>query len=289
MKIAFIGLGVMGSRIAAHLSAENFDVHVYNRSREKSEKWLKDHKGKFAATPKEACKDADLCFCCVTDGPDVESVVLGDNGAIFGIKKGGIIVDHTTTSAEISRNIYEKAIRRHVFFLHAPVSGGEVGAKEGTLTIMCGGDKEAFNKSKQFFKIYAREYQLIGPAGSGQLSKMVNQICIAGVIQSLSEGLHFGVRQGLDMKKVISVISKGAAQSWQMENRAYSMLENKFNFGFAVDLMRKDLRICIEHARLDKISLPVTSLVDQFYNELQLMGHGRSDTSSLAARFSDVK
>jgi len=281
-KVAFLGLGVMGYPMAGHLKNKGgHEVTVYNRTGAKAEKWVAHYGGRSAATPKAAAEGQDFVMCCVGNDNDLREVTLGANGAFHGVKKGAVFVDHTTASAEIAREIHAAAKAKSVAFLDAPVSGGQAGAQNGKLTIMVGGDAEPFKTAEPVMAHYGRAVTLMGPAGSGQLTKMVNQICIAGVVQGLAEGLNFAVRAGLDGKTVIDVISKGAAQSWQMENRGTTMLEGKFDFGFAVDWMRKDLGICLAAARANGAALPVTALVDQFYARVQAHGGGRWDTSSL--------
>ena len=261
MKVAFVGLGVMGSHMAGHLAAHGHDVSVYNRTGEKATAWIKTNKGRVSDSPKLACEGAEVAICCVGDDPDVEAVVHGENGMMAGLSSGSILVDHTTTSAVLATTISQKTVARGVEFIDAPVSGGEAGAKDGRLTIMCGGSQAAFERCESIFSAYAKHSQLLGTSGSGQTAKMVNQICIAGLVQGLSEGIAFGLANGLDMRAVIEVISKGAAQSWQMENRATTMIDGEYDFGFAVDWMRKDLRICLEQARASGVSLPVASLL----------------------------
>jgi 3-hydroxyisobutyrate dehydrogenase-like beta-hydroxyacid dehydrogenase len=282
-KVAFLGLGVMGYPMAGHLLKKGgHDVTVYNRSAAKAQQWVKEYGGRSAATPREAAKDCDFVLMCVGNDDDVRSVVYGDNGALAGMKKGSILVDHTTASAVLARELFEKSKSQSVGFIDAPVSGGQAGAVNGQLGIMCGGEEAIFAKAKPVIDIYAKMAALIGAPGAGQLTKMVNQICIAGLVQGLSEGLAFAKKSGLDVEKVISVISKGAAQSWQMENRWKQMNEVKFDgFGFAVDWMRKDLGICLEEAKKTGARLPVTALVDQFYSHIQARGGRRWDTSSL--------
>ena len=282
-KIAFLGLGVMGYPMAGHLLKKGgHEVTVYNRSAAKSAQWAKEYGGKSAPTPREAASGADLAAMGVGNDDDVRSVVYGENGALAGLKKDAILVDHTTASAVLARELFEATQKRGVGFVDAPVSGGQAGAVNGQLGIMCGGDEAAFAKAKPVLELYAKSCVLIGPAGSGQLTKMVNQICIAGLVQGLAEGLAFAKKSNLDVEKVISVISKGAAQSWQMENRWKQMNEVKFDgFGFAVDWMRKDLGICLEEAKKNGARLPVTALVDQFFAQIQARGGRRWDTSSL--------
>lgn len=284
MKVAFVGLGVMGFHMAGHLSSAGHTVTVFNRTSEKAKSWSEKFGGRVADSPADACKDVDFAFCCVGDDPDVEAVVNGDDGMLRCLRAGAVLVDHTTTSATLAVSLYEIAKSQGVDFLDAPVSGGEAGAQNGSLTVMCGGDADVFEKCGPLFEAYAKQFRLIGPAGSGQLAKMVNQICIAGLVQGLSEGVAFGLSNGLDMNTVIDVISKGAAQSWQMDNRAETMAKGEYDFGFAVDWMRKDLRICLEQARDSDVTLPVAALVDQFYADIQSRGGGRWDTSSLIDR-----
>jgi len=280
-KTAFIGLGVMGYPMAGHKAAKGHEVTVYNRTTAKAEKWAEEHGGSFAATPREAAADADVVCACVGNDDDLRSVVYGDDGILAGMKEGAIFVDHTTASADVAREIAEKAAEKGIRFIDAPVSGGQAGAENGMLTVMCGGEAEPFEEAKPVMDCYAQAVTLLGPVGSGQLCKMVNQICIAGLVQGLSEGINFGTKAGLDMKKVIDVISKGAAQSWQMDNRAATMIDDEFEFGFAVDWMRKDLGICFQEAKNNGARLPVTALVDQFYAGVQAKGGNRWDTSSL--------
>ena len=282
-KVAFLGLGVMGYPMAGHLLKKGgHDVTVYNRTRAKAEQWAKEYGGRHAGTPREAAKDCDFVMMCVGNDDDVRSVVYGDSGALAGMKKGAILVDHTTASAIAAREVHAKAKAAGIGFIDAPVSGGQAGAQNGQLGIMCGGEEAMFAKAKPVIDVYAKMAALIGAPGAGQLTKMVNQICIAGLVQGLSEGLAFAKKSNLDLEKVISVISKGAAQSWQMENRWKQMNEVKFDgFGFAVDWMRKDLGICLEEADKTGARLPVTALVDQFYAHVQARGGRRWDTSSL--------
>jgi 3-hydroxyisobutyrate dehydrogenase len=281
MKLAFLGLGVMGYPMAGHLKKNGHDVTVYNRTTAKAKAWAGEYGGNFKETPAEAASGCDIVFMCVGNDHDVREVATSPKGALAGMKKGAILADHTTASAEVAREVYTAAKSKGVAFLDAPVSGGQAGAQNGKLTVMVGGDPEPFKVVEPVMAHYGRAVTLMGPAGSGQLTKMVNQICIAGVVQGLSEGLNFAVRAGLDGKKVIDVISKGAAQSWQMENRGTTMLEGKFDFGFAVDWMRKDLAICFAEARRNGASLPVSALVDQFYARVQERGGKRWDTSAL--------
>ena len=278
---AFIGLGVMGFPMAGHLKAKGHEVTVYNRTAARAEVWIAKHGGKRGATPAEAAKGAEVVFVCVGNDHDVRSVLYGPTGALAGLGRGAVLVDHTTASAELAREIAEKAQGQGVHFLDAPVSGGQAGAEKGMLTVMVGGESEAFDRTKPVIDSYARACVLMGAHGSGQLAKMVNQICIAGLLQGLSEGMNFAARAGLDGAKLIETISKGAAQSWQMENRAHTMLAGKFDFGFAVDWMRKDLSICLAEAKRNGARLPATALVDQFYAQVQARGGGRWDTSSL--------
>jgi 3-hydroxyisobutyrate dehydrogenase len=283
-KVAFLGLGVMGFPMAGHLKAKGgHEVTVYNRTRAKADKWVSEHGGKAAATPREAAQGQDFVMACVGNDDDLRQVTLGDNGAFHGMAKGAVFVDHTTASAEIARELNAAAGKAGFGFIDAPVSGGQAGAENGALTVMCGGDAAPYGRAEPVIAAYARMCKLLGPAGSGQLTKMVNQICIAGVVQGLSEAIHFGKKAGLDIEAVIATISKGAAQSWQMENRYKTMNEGKFDFGFAVDWMRKDLGICMAEANNNGAHLPVTALVDQFYSQVQEMGGKRWDTSSLIA------
>ncbi len=282
-KVAFLGLGVMGFPMAGHLS-QKYDVTVYNRSTDKAKKWENEYNGELAETPLEAAKGADFVFCCVGNDDDLKAVLLGDRGAFNSMKQGSLLVDHTTCSAKVTRELVSFATKRGIGFLDAPVSGGQAGAESGQLTIMCGGSEEHYNRARPIISNYSKFSSLIGPSGSGQLTKMVNQICIAGLIQALAEGLNFSKKANLDGEKVLDVISKGAAGSWQMQNRGKSMLEDKFNFGFAVDWMKKDLNICLDEANLNKAKLPITALVNQFYSDVQDIGGGRFDTSSLIKR-----
>ena len=283
-KVAFIGLGVMGYPMAGHLAKRGgHDVTVYNRTAAKAAKWVAEHGGKSAATPKAAAGGADFVFTCVGNDDDLRSVVFGPDGILAGMKSRAILVDNTTASAIVARELHAAGKTKGVAFLDAPVSGGQAGAENGQLTVMVGGDQVAFDKAKPVIDAYAKMVGHMGPVGSGQLTKMVNQICIAGVVQGLAEGIHFAKRAGLDVDKVIGVISKGAAQSWQMENRHKTMNTGKFDFGFAVDWMRKDLAIALAEARGNGAKLPLSALVDQFYAEVQAMGGKRWDTSSLIA------
>jgi 3-hydroxyisobutyrate dehydrogenase len=291
-NVAFLGLGVMGYPMAGHLKTKGGnDVSVYNRTGTKAERWITQYGGRRAATPKAAAEGQDFVMVCVGNDNDLREVMLGVDGAFHGMKKGAVLVDHTTASAEIARQLYAEAKTRGFDFIDAPVSGGQAGAENGALTVMCGGDAEPFARAEKIIAAYARACTLMGSSGSGQLAKMVNQICIAGLVQGLSEALHFAMRSGLDIEKLIATISKGAAQSWQMENRYKTMVAGKFDFGFAVDWMRKDLSICMAEARRNGALLPVTALIDQFYSEVQKMGGSRWDTSSLIARLerSDLK
>ena len=284
-NVAFIGLGVMGYPMAGYISKGGHNVTVFNRTKSKAEKWIKEYKGKMAETPAEAAKDAEYVFTCVGNDNDLREVTFGDNGAFKTIKKGAIYIDNTTASATIAREIYEYAKKNGFGALDAPVSGGQAGAENGALTVMIGGDQADFDKAKDKIDCYSKKMKLLGKAGCGQLAKMVNQICIAGLVQGLSEGINFGMKAGLNMEDVIEVISKGAAQSWQMENRYKTMIDDKFDFGFAVDWMRKDLKIAMDEAKNNGSLLPVTELVDKFYGEVQGLGGNRWDTSSLIKRF----
>jgi 3-hydroxyisobutyrate dehydrogenase len=284
-KVAFLGLGVMGYPMARHLKQKGgHDVTVYNRTFAKAEKWVAEYGGRAAKTPREAAEGQDFVMMCVGNDNDVREVALGKDGAFSGMGKGKVFVDHTTASAEVARELYSAAKKAGFDSIDAPVSGGSSGAENGVLTVMCGGDQAAWDKADKVIAAYARMCRLLGGAGSGQLAKMVNQICIAGLVQALSEGIHFAKRAGLDIEALIDTISKGAAQSWQMENRYKTIMAGKFDFGFAVDWMRKDLSICLAEARRNGANLPVTALVDQFYAEVQKMGGNRWDTSSLFAR-----
>lgn len=280
-KIAFLGLGVMGFPMAGHLASKGYDVVVYNRSESKSEEWLKQHKGTSASTPREATQECDIVFACVGNDDDVRSVVYGDNGALAGMESQAVFVDHTTASANLAHELAEAAKEKNIGFIDAPVSGGQAGAENGVLTVMCGGNETTFTKVQPVIDSYARAVTLMGDVGAGQLTKMVNQICIAGLLQGLSEGMNFALNAGLDPETVVDVISKGAAGSWQMENRALTMADDKFDFGFAVNWMRKDLKIVLEEAQRNKARLPATALIDQFYAQVQERGGGRWDTSSL--------
>ena len=284
-NVAFIGLGVMGYPMAGYISKGGHNVTVFNRTKSKAEKWIKDYKGKIAETPAEAAKDAEYIFTCVGNDNDLKEVTFGEKGAFNSIKKGSVYIDNTTASATLAREIYEYAKKNGFGSLDAPVSGGQAGAENGALTVMIGGDQKDFDKAKDKIDCYSKKMKLLGGAGNGQLAKMVNQICIAGLVQGLSEGINFGMKAGLNMHDVIEVISKGAAQSWQMENRYKTMIDDKFDFGFAVDWMRKDLKIAMDEAKNNGSLLPVTELVDKFYGEVQVLGGNRWDTSSLIKRF----
>ena len=280
-RLAFLGLGVMGHPMAGHLARAGHQVTVFNRNNAKAQQWVATYGGTAAATPADAAKAADIVMMCVGNDGDVRQVITGDNGALGGMQAGAILVDHTTASALVAREMHAASKARGVAFVDAPVSGGQAGAESGKLTIMCGGDPDAFAKVDSVLQHYARAVTLMGGPGSGQLTKMVNQICIAGMVQGLSEAINFGMKAGLDVERVLDVISKGAAQSWQMENRGKTMVADKFEFGFAVDWMRKDLSIVLDEARKNGAQLPVTALVDQFYGQVQKMGGNRWDTSSL--------
>ncbi len=284
MRLAFVGLGVMGHPMAGHWAAAGHEVVVFNRTAERAEAWCAQHGGRSAATPREAATGAELVAVCVGDDDDVRSVVLGEDGVLAGLAEGGVLVDHTTASAALARELEAAARPRDVGFLDAPVSGGQAGAESGALTVMVGGEEGVFDRALPALEVYARSVRLLGPAGAGQLTKMVNQICIAGVLEGLAEGLAFAERAGLDAAAVIDVISKGAAQSWQMENRSATMIEGRYDFGFAVDWMRKDLAIALAEGRRNGARLPLTALVDQFYADVQGAGGGRWDTSSLLTR-----
>jgi 3-hydroxyisobutyrate dehydrogenase len=284
-KVAFLGLGVMGYPMAGHLKRKGgHEVTVYNRTAAKAEKWVSQHGGARAPTPRQAAEGQDFVMACVGNDDDLREVTLGPDGAFAGVKKGAVFIDHTTASANIARELYAEASARGFDFIDAPVSGGQAGAENGALTVMCGGDAPPYGRAEGVIMAYARMCKRLGPAGAGQLTKMVNQICIGGLVQALAEGLHFARKADLDVEAVIETISKGAAQSWQMENRYRTMNAGKFDFGFAVDWMRKDLAICLAEARRNGAQLPVTALVDQFYAEVQRMGGRRWDTSSLFAR-----
>ena len=284
-NVAFIGLGVMGYPMAGYISKAGHNVTVFNRTKSKAEKWINEYKGKMAETPAEAAKDSEYIFTCVGNDNDLREVTFGDNGAFKTIKKGSVYIDNTTASATIAREIHEYAKKNGFGSLDAPVSGGQAGAENGALTVMIGGDQADFEKAKDKIDCYSKKMKLLGGPGNGQLAKMVNQICIAGLVQGLSEAINFGMKAGLNMEDVIEVISKGAAQSWQMENRYKTMIDDKFDFGFAVDWMRKDLKIAMDEAKNNGSLLPVTELVDKYYGEIQEMGGNRWDTSSLIRRF----
>ncbi|MBC5765078.1 NAD(P)-dependent oxidoreductase [Ramlibacter albus] len=283
-KVAFLGLGVMGFPMAGHLALAGHKVTVYNRSSEKALAWCKEFTGAYAPTPREAVADCDFVFSCVGNDDDVRAIMLGADGAFAGMKPGAILVDHTTASANVAREMYAEAKKRGLQFVDGPVSGGQAGAQNGLLTVMCGGDEAAFDAVKPVAMCFSRAFTLLGPAGAGQLTKMVNQIAIAGLVQGLSEAIAFGQKAGLDMNLVLEVIGKGAAQSWQMDNRGKTMIEGKFDFGFATAWMRKDLGIALEEAKRNGARLPVTALVDQFYADIKEMGGARWDTSSLIKR-----
>ena len=283
-NVSFIGLGVMGYPMAGYISKAGHNVTVYNRTGTKADKWIKEHKGLKADSPAKAADGADYIFTCVGNDNDLREVTFGSNGIFKTIKKNAIYIDNTTASATIAREIYDYSKKNNFGFLDAPVSGGQAGAENGALTVMIGGDQENFDKAKDKINCYSKKMKLLGGAGSGQLAKMVNQICIAGLVQGLSEGINFGMKAGLNMEDVIEVISKGAAQSWQMDNRYKTMIEDKYNFGFAVDWMRKDLKIALEEAKKNNSLLPVTEIVDKYYGEVQKLGGSRWDTSSLIKR-----
>ncbi len=284
MKVAFIGLGVMGYPMAGHLANAGHNVTVYNRTTAKAQKWVSEYQGEYAETPSEAAKGADIVFMCVGNDDDLRSVVYGEQGVLASMHEGSYLVDHTTTSAEVAREVAAQAKLQGIAFLDAPVSGGQAGAENGVLTVMVGGDEADFNVVQPVMAAFSRFSQLLGEVGSGQLCKMVNQICIAGVVQGLAEGLHFAKQAGLDGEKVIETISKGAAGSWQMENRYKTMWAGEYEFGFAVDWMRKDLGIALDEAKANGATLPMTATVDQYYADVQALGGGRFDTSSLLAR-----
>ena len=280
-NVSFIGLGVMGYPMAGHLQNNDYNVTVYNRTTAKAEKWVEEYKGTMAKTPGEASLSSEIIFMCVGRDEDIMEVMEGEDGILSKVTEGSIIVDHTTASAEIARNYYQKLKEKKLSFLDAPVSGGQAGAENGVLSIMIGGDEKDYNTVKSVLTSYGKAIELIGPSGSGQIAKMINQICIAGLVQGLSEAMAFGKKSNVDMEKVLSVISKGAAQSWQMENRYRTMLDGKFDYGFAVDWMRKDLSICFNEADKNGAILPVTKIVDKYYEEVQKNGGNRFDTSSL--------
>jgi 3-hydroxyisobutyrate dehydrogenase len=282
--VAFLGLGVMGYPMAGHLARAGHEVTVYNRTEAKAQRWVVEYGGRSASTPRQAAQGAQLVFACVGNDDDVRSIVLGPEGALAGLARDAIFVDHTTASAAVARELSAEMAQQGSHFIDAPVSGGEAGAVNGSLTVMCGGGEAAFRRVQPVAMAYAKAVTLIGPTGAGQLAKMVNQLCIAGAVQGLAEGITFGLSAGLDMKLVLSVIGKGAAQSWQMDNRGATMIDDEFEFGFAVDWMRKDLGLCIDEARRNGAPLPVAALVDQFYADVQASGGGRWDTSSLIRR-----
>jgi 3-hydroxyisobutyrate dehydrogenase len=284
-KVAFIGLGVMGYPMAGYISKGGHKVTVFNRTKSKAEKWVSEYKGNIAETPAEAAKDAEYVFTCVGNDNDLKEVTFGEHGAFKTIQKGSVYIDNTTASATIAREIYEYSKKNGFGSLDAPVSGGQAGAENGALTVMIGGDQADFDKAKDKIDCYSKKMKLLGKAGSGQLAKMVNQICIAGLVQGLSEGINFGMKAGLNMEDVIEVISKGAAQSWQMDNRYKTMIDDKFDFGFAVDWMRKDLKIAMDEAKNNGSLLPITEIIDKYYGEVQELGGKRWDTSSLIKRF----
>ena len=288
-NVAFIGLGVMGYPMAGYISKAGHNVTVFNRTSAKAEKWISEYKGKMASTPKEAADGADFIFTCVGNDNDLKEVSLGEHGLFHSTKEGAIYIDNSTVSAEISRELYKSAKEKGFAFLDAPISGGQSGAEGGILTVMVGGDEEAFNKAEPVIDCYSKKVKLIGPSGSGQLTKMMNQMCIAGVVQGLSEAINFGINAGLDIDKVMETISKGAAQSWQMENRYKTMVVDKFDYGFAVDWMRKDLKIVIEEAKRNGSPVPITEIVDEYYADVQKMGGNRWDSSSLIARLKKKK
>ena len=280
-NVSFIGLGVMGYPMAGHLQNNGYNVTVYNRTTAKAEKWVQEYKGSMAKTPGESSQNSEIVFMCVGRDEDIIEVMEGEGGILSNVAEGSIIVDHTTASAEIARNYYQKLKDKKLSFLDAPVSGGQAGAENGVLSIMIGGDEKDYNTVKPVLASYGKAIELIGPSGSGQIAKMINQICIAGLVQGLSEAMAFGKKSNVDMEKVLSVISKGAAQSWQMENRYRTMLDGKFDYGFAVDWMRKDLSICFKEASKNGAILPITKIVDKYYEEVQKNGGNRFDTSSL--------
>ena len=284
-KVAFIGLGVMGYPMAGYISKAGHNVTVFNRTTAKADKWLKEYKGSKEDTPAKASEGADFIFTCVGNDNDLREVTFGDNGIFKTIKQDSVYIDNTTASATIAREIYDYSKKNNFGFLDAPVSGGQAGAENGALTVMVGGEQESFDKAKHIIDCYSKKMKLLGKAGNGQLAKMVNQICIAGLVQGLSEGINFGIKAGLNMEDVIEVISKGAAQSWQMDNRYKTMIDDKFEFGFAVDWMRKDLKIALEEAKKNNSLLPITEIVDQYYGDVQKLGGNRWDTSSLIRRF----
>ncbi len=280
-KVSFLGLGVMGYPMAGHLSKVGYEVTVYNRTKPRAEQWLKEFKGSKAASPLEAVKGSSVVFACVGNDKDIKEICMGDNGAFLGMEKGTIFVDHTTASANIARELSMTSKNYSIAFLDAPVSGGEAGAINGALTVMVGGNEKVFNKAKPYIDSFSQAVTLMGDTGAGQLTKMVNQICIAGLLQGLSEGIKFGMLSGLDIPKVVEVISKGAAGSWQMQNRAETMSKGEFDFGFAIELMHKDLQICINESKKNNANLPITKTIDNFYKKLIDKGYNRNDTSSL--------
>ena len=284
-RVAFLGLGVMGYPMAGYLAKNGHEVTVYNRTRSKAGAWVAQYGGQATETPKAAAQEAAIVFSCVGDDPDLRAVTVGADGAFAGMTAGSVYVDHTTASADIARELFVVAEKKGIHFIDAPVSGGQAGAENGMLTVMCGGDAAAFQTARPLIAHYAKAVTLLGPSGSGQLTKMVNQICIAGLVQGLAEAINFGLKAGLDVKQVLDVIGKGAAQSWQMDNRGKTMVDDKFDFGFAVDWMRKDLRITLAEAKKNGAPLPVTEIIDGFYGEVRDMGGGRWDTSSLIRRF----
>ena len=285
-KVAFIGLGVMGYPMAGYISKAGHNVTVFNRTTSKADNWLKEYKGSKADTPAKASESADFVITCVGNDNDLREVTFGDNGIFKTIKQGSVYIDNTTASATIAREIYDYSKKNNFGFLDAPVSGGQAGAENGALTVMIGGEQESFDKAKDIIDCYSKKMKLLGKAGNGQLAKMVNQICIAGLVQGLSEGINFGIKAGLNMEDVIEVISKGAAQSWQMDNRYKTMIDDKFEFGFAVDWMRKDLKIALDEAKKNKSLLPITEIIDGYYADIQNIGGNRWDTSSLIKRLS---
>ena len=287
--VAFLGLGVMGYPMAGYLAKNGHTVKVYNRTSAKADAWVAEHGGSAHSTPAETASGCDFVFACVGNDDDLRSVVLGESGAFAGMSAGSVFIDHTTASAKVARELFELAAQSGVEFLDAPVSGGQAGAENGALTVMVGGEQGAYDKAEPLIQHFSKSVRLMGASGAGQLTKMVNQICIAGLVQGLSEGIHFAEAAGLDGRAVIDVISKGAAQSWQMENRYETMLDRKFDYGFAVDWMRKDLNIVLDEAGRNGASLPVTALVDQFYSDVQELGGNRWDTSSLLARLPDKR
>lgn len=282
--VAFLGLGVMGYPMARHLKMKGHDVTVYNRTTQKAEKWVREFGGRGAKTPEQAAHNQDFVLCCVGNDDDLRDVTLGEHGAFQSMRKGAVFIDHTTASAAIARQLAQKADETGIGFIDAPVSGGQMGAENGVLTVMCGGKPDIYKQAEPIIMSFARACRLMGPSGAGQLTKMMNQICLTGLIQALAESIHFGKKAGLDIEAALDVISKGAAGSWQMENRGKTMNEGNFDFGFAVDWMRKDLSICLNEARHNGAQLPIVALVDQFYADVQALGGNRWDTSSLIAR-----